>query len=267
MISTDYHIHTHYSGDSNTPPEQAVKQAISIGLKEIAITDHLDFLDDTLVPESPVNLRKYAEEIESLQKRYAGAIIIKLGLEVGFDPGMARKLNVLTDPFPFDFIIGSSHDIDGRGIFNEDFYAGRPKAEAYGEYFDHVLRVIEARPDFSVYGHLDVIERYGRYPDKALYYDEHEEAIEAVLKALIKTGKGIEANSSGYRYSLGHATPQPLILKRYKELGGELITVGSDAHRLQDIGAGFDLTRETLLALGYRYITLFDRMKPRMVKL
>ena len=267
MFFADYHVHTNFSFDSDTlaEPEKCVERAIELGMDEIAVTDHLDFKYCTLEAFPYIDLKRYAVEIPRIKEKYKKEINVVFGLELGPHIGNVHLVDSLTVQYPFDFIICSTHDIKGLGIWDDNaFFIGKTKRESHEEYLNEVLAVIKAAPNYNVYGHIDYLDRYGLYEDKNLYYSEHAEIVDEIFKSLISAGKGIEINTSGYRYGLPYATPKLEFLRRYRELGGEIITIGSDAHSIETIGYKFGEARETLLSAGFKYITSFSGLKPTM---
>lgn len=245
--------------------EEAVEKALAAGFSEIAATDHLDFEYKTLNPYPFIDIKKYTAEVLRLKEKFTGKIRITLGLELGLTPEIAAVSASVVRNFPFEFIICSTHDIKGDGVYG-DYFNGRSKAESYGEYFNEILAVIRENPEYDVYGHFDYIERYAPYEDNTVHYKEHKEIIDVILKELISRGKGLEVNTSGYRYGLGHTNPKLEILKRYKELGGEVVTVGSDAHKPGDIGAYFVEAKGTLISAGFKHYNVFRGRKPERVE-
>ncbi|MCL2704286.1 MAG: histidinol-phosphatase HisJ family protein [Defluviitaleaceae bacterium] len=267
MYLADYHIHTDFSIDAKpgTTPEACIKRAISLGLHEMAITDHHDFKYLTLEPYPFIDMDDYVARVLRLKDEYAGRISVKLGLELGPHIEIIDSMKRFVEKYPFDFIICSTHDIKGLGIWDDDdYFKTREKHAAHAEYLEEVLSVITAFTDFSVYGHLDYLDRYGPYDDKILRYAGHADIVDAIFKKLIENGNGLEINTSGFRYNLPHTTPKPEFLRRYKELGGEILTLGSDAHSLNEIGADFDKARDMLISLGFKYISSYEKMQPTM---
>lgn len=266
MYIADYHTHSNFSSDSDTPLEENIKKAVSLGLKEIACTDHIDY--DYPDPEFSFlfDYIPYKKEIDRLKEKYSG-IKIKTGVEIGIQPHVIDKINNLIMQNYFDFIIASTHVTqDKYDLCTNDFFEGKSKHQAYTDYFEEVLSNVKNYDFFSVYGHIDFINRYGNYEDKTMDYNEFKSITDEILKIIISKGKGIEVNTSGYRYGLGHPHPQFELIKRYKELGGEIITVGSDAHKPEQITLKFDKAYELLKEAGFKYITLFNDRKPEFVK-
>lgn len=266
MFIADYHTHNSFSSDSTAPMEDMVKQAIKVGLKEMALTDHVDYdYPDEVFPFT-IDYNEYKKVFCELQQKYKSDIKLVLGVEVGLQPHLVQKIKDFCESVDFDFIIASSHVVDRLDLYNGDFFKGKSKKEAYRRYFEDVFENIKLHNNFNVYGHLDYVNRYGDYKDKTLNYEDYKDIIDSILKLLIDKGKGIELNTSGYRYKLNCTHPQLPILKRYKELGGEIITVGSDAHDTKNIALHFKDSYELLEQAGFKYITLFEKQKPKFVK-
>jgi len=268
----DYHTHTNFSLDTDraASPALVIEAAIKKGLGEIAITDHLDFRYKTLIPQPAFDLEAYAAEILRLKEVYAGRVSVRFGIELGVHQEVAHLMDSIVDKHPFDFVICSTHDIKGLGIWDNDaFFAGKNKKDAHEEYLQEILAIISTFDKFNVYGHLDCLDRYGGryYPDTIMRYSDHADLIDAIFTKLISAGKGIELNTSGFRYGLPHMNPKPDFLRRYRELGGEIITIGSDSHNTKNVGEDGEAAADLLRNLGFEYITCFEGMKPVMCRL
>ena len=148
-------------------------------------------------------------------------------LKWDFRSDIVRDARMFTEFNPFDFVIGSTHVINGLDVSDSRFFEGKTKKEAYTEYFENVLENAKLHDCYNVYGHLDYINRYSHYEDNSLEYEDYSDIIDEILKVLVSKGKGLDINTSGYRYGLGRTNPQLDIVKRFKELGGEIVTVGS----------------------------------------
>lgn len=135
------------------------------------------------------------------------------------------------------------------------------------KYFKEVLQNIKIYDEFDVYGHIDYIVRYGGYPEKVIKYKDYQEILDEILITLIQRGKGIEINTSGFRYGLNAPHPNQEILARYKNLGGKMITIGSDAHKTEDMCADFDKATEILKEMGYKEYAVFEKRKSKMIQL
>lgn len=264
----DYHVHTNFSSDSQMSMEEAAIKAIEIGLEEIVFTDHMDLLYPPVsYPIWDIDYDAYMKEFFNVKEKYKNKINIVLGVEVGLQPHSIQKSLELINKYPFDFIIASTHVVDFQDLADGVFYRGKSKRQAYIRYFEETLNFIKTFDTFCVYGHLDIVKRYGNYENKNLDEKLYWDLIDEILKLLIQKEKGIEVNTSGYRYGLELTHPDPDILKRYYELGGEILTIGSDAHSTEYIAHMFKPTLEMLKSIGFRYLTRFENLKPLFVKI
>lgn len=267
MLKIDYHMHTDYSFDSKAKMEEMIKRAIDLQLTEIAVTDHIDYSYPSLDYLYPINFENYTSEFKMLKEKYEDRIHLTLGIEIGMGSKIAKNISELIHSQPFDFVIGSQHDYEGLDVCYSDFYEGKTKRQAYTQFLQEMVDCVKAIPEFNIVGHIDYIARYGQYDDKTLSYYDFTDIIDLLLTTIIRCGKGIEINTSGIRYNLGHTHPHFDIIKRYKQLGGEMITVGSDAHKPEDIATHFDLAYEYLTVLGFKAVTVFRDRKPVMAEI
>ena len=266
MYTADYHMHTNASSDSDASAESMIERAIELGLDEIALTDHVDF-DDRY---TYTDYNEYIPKFLSLREKYEKYIYIVLGVEIGLDNRIKDKVNDFAKSFPFDFIIGSSHSVMLYDLYfdrEKYFSLFKTKKEAYSCYFEELIKNIETCRAFNVYGHIDFVNRYGVYEDNSLSYSDYADYVDTALRLLIEKGKGIEINTSGFRYGLGQPHPSADFVRRYKELGGEVITVGSDAHRPEDIAKNFSAAYSILKEAGFGYVASFRKQKPVFRKL
>lgn len=257
----DYHIHSTFSLDSQMTLQQICAQSLLVGLDEIAITDHYDFDCDYV---STFDHNQYLAALTRLQAEYAGKLQIKKGMELGLQPHqLAECAEKVHDDF--DFVIASVHSAQKKDLYAGDFFQGYTQMESYRAYLQEVLDCIRGFDRFSVVGHLDLVRRYGDFtqvPD--LMEDaDCQDLFRDILLTLIHNGKGIEVNTSGYYIGSG-ADPLPTrsVLRLYRELGGEIITTGSDSHTPTQLGYKFTETYAMLRDLGFRYVTGFDAMQP-----
>lgn len=268
MIKTDFHTHTQYSSDSDTPMEEMIQKAITLGLDTICITDHMDY-------DFPVHNGytfvfdpdKYFIELDYLENKYKGTIKILKGIELGLMPHLTERIHKLISNYPFDFVIGSSHVVHGVDPYFGEYWANRSEREGIEDYFRSIIENVSKIKDFDIYGHLDYVIRYTPEKIKDYSYQNYAELINTMLKSIIEAGKGIEVNTAGYKYGLGFPHPHPDILKRYKELGGEILTIGSDGHKPEHMAYDFRKANDLLISLGYKYYTVFEKRKPKFIKL
>lgn len=270
-ILADYHLHSNHSGDSGAKMEDMVLSAINKGLKYMCFTDHMDFDYPYGPNDTPgmfeLNADRYIYEAACLKEKYAGQIGINIGLELGLQPHLIAKNTFFTISHEYDFIIGSSHVCNGIDPYNKAFFEGRTDEEAYRAYFQSILDNISAFDNYDVYGHLDYVVRYGQTTNKDFSYAKYADILDEVLKNLIEHQIGLECNTKGYAKGLNQPNPCFDILKRYRELGGEIITIGSDAHSPEEIGASFDLARDVLLEAGFHSYSIFDQRIPKQLPL
>lgn len=270
-ITSDCHMHTKHSGDSSTPMEEMILQSIFQGLTTICFTEHNDFefpITD-LDPKGKFecNADLYFKEFNEYQNKYAGKIQLLFGIELGLQPSVIKQNKSYVEANNFDYIIGSSHLCNGIDPSCSGFYKGRSEEEAYREYFDSVLENIMNFSDFDVYGHLDYVVRYGPNADTKYSYAKYHDILDRILSLLIDKGKGIEINTGGLKRGMRDLHPCADIIKRYKDLGGEIITVGSDAHVPKNIAAYFSRAEDVLNECGFKYYTVFEHRTPIFKKL
>lgn len=261
MYQADYHVHCSYSGDSETPMEKTVESAIRKGMNELAFTDHVDFGYPDPAFEA-INYDEYIPYFRTLQEKYRSDIKLTLGVEIGYQTKEHARIQELLARYPFDFIILSRHMSENLDYYNGDFFTGFTQAESYRRYFESVLRSVKQQKEYSIFGHMDVIVRYGGFEKKELFYADYRDILDEVMKTIIETGHGIEINTSGFRYGLNRMHPQVDFLKRYRELGGEIITLGSDSHNNIDINDHLPEMQLLLKELGFRYFCTFEKRQP-----
>jgi histidinol-phosphatase (PHP family) len=257
-------MHCHFSGDSETPPEKMVQAAMTYGLDGICFTDHQDYDYRETPGLFDLDVPAYRKEILRLQKEYASFPIL-WGIELGLQPHTLEQNLALTKSFPFDFVIGSSHCVRSIDVYYPAFYEGRTEEEAYREYFESILANVTSGADFDVYGHLDYIVRYGPNRNQYYSYAKYAEIIDEILRQLIARGKGIELNTAGFKYGLGHPNPTEEILSRYRKLGGEILTLGADGHKPEHVAYDFAKIPQILKNAGFSYFTVFEKREPKFL--
>lgn len=289
-------MHTNASFDCPIGMEDMIKQAIKVGLKEICITDHVDYpvlddisrwdLGDRLGDTSHMDYIKVLEDGETceairigfdeyisnykrLAQAYEGQITVLMGCELGLSYHCRDLINAYAAKYPFDFIIASQHTVTRYDVcFNRTtHFIGKSKREAYATYLGEMIQNVRDYDCFDVLGHIDYIIRYGPYEDREMHVYEFDDMLSELFKMLIHKGKGIEINTSGFRYNLGHAHPSVDILSKYRECGGEIITVGADAHTTKYVGSYLAEAEEMLRAAGFKAYTKYSQRKPEFVSL
>lgn len=266
-LPADYHIHSSFSGDSSEKFENITKNAIKKGLTSICITDHQDFgfYADGILFE--LDKDEYFNYMLYIQDKYKETIDIRIGVETGLEVDKAVRLKEFVNRHPYDFVIGSSHLINGFDPYYPEYFNGKTERQAFIEYFESIVDNLKVCSDFDVYGHIDYVVRYAPSKDKNYIYHDYSDILDEILKTIIQKGKGIEVNTSGLRSGLNNPNPSYDIIRRYRELGGEILTFGSDAHKAQDIAWGFDETVEKVKACGFKYYCEFKNRKPEFISL
>ncbi len=269
MILYDMHTHCNFSSDSSATPESMIESALQKGLNGIYFTDHNDYdypLEDGKVMFK-LNYDSYIRKLTNLKEMYCDRINIYLGLEQGLSVTSADIINDYDTAKNLDFIIGSSHLVNGNDPYYPSFWEHRSTKAAITAYFESIISNIMACSNYDVYGHLDYVVRYAPHKDANYNWLDYRDLIDTILTELIQKGKGIEINTSGLTKGLRSANPCLGIVKRYKELGGEIITIGSDAHCPANIASEFNQAYHMLKESGFRYYTHFIERKPHFINL
>lgn len=267
MMKTDFHLHSSFSGDSDTAPELIAGTALQRGLSAICFTDHYDAdypYEDVCFE---LDTEAYQKRISELRSAYEGRMGLGFGVELGLQPHLGELYRSYTAQYPFDFVIGSTHLIDGKDPYYASFWEGCTPEDGIRRFLEITLENMKAFDDFDVYGHLDYIVRYAPLEPKRFFYGDYGDLMDEILRFLICHGKGIEVNTGGYKAGLGCPNPCGEVLRRYRELGGEIVTMGSDAHMAEYVGSFMDEAREVLRGCGFRYFALFEGRKAEFVRL
>lgn len=265
MKYIDHHVHTYYSPDSNADIEKYLIRAKKLKLESVMFTDHRDIGAVNKNFQNKIDYEEYFENMKKLEKEYE--IPIRIGVEIGYEKNHKAEIDEFLNKYPFDFVIASIHYGHGKDFNLGDFFKGKSQLEAYLDYFKLVLDMVENFSNFDVLGHLDFIVRYGPFPDKTYEYDKYKTIIDPILKILIKKGKGIELNTSGLRSDLKTTFPKEKVLNRYRELGGEIITIGSDSHINEDYYKGIPEGIELFKSIGFNKLASFEERSIKYIKL
>lgn len=272
-ITADYHLHSSFSGDSDTPMEEMILKGIELGLTRMCFTEHHDIdypiTDPDSTPEGKFELNpdSYLYDFLKLREKYAGQITLCFGVELGMQPHLSKENAAFAKAHDYDLIIASSHICNGKDPYYPAFFEGRTPEESYTEYFESILANLKSYSNFDVYGHLDYVVRYGPTKDEGYSYEIYRDVFDRILNRLISMEKGIEINTAGLAKGMRDANPCIGVIRRYHELGGEIITVGSDAHEPKQIAYAFDRAADILKDCGFRYYTTFEKRSPSFHKL
>ena len=254
----DYHVHSDCSGDSSAPMLDLCRAAIDRGITSVCFTEHIDF-EPTDSCYGAFDYARYISRIHEAKEAFAGALDIRCGVEVDFQGKFRSHIEGFLDGKDFDFVLGAAHYVDG--VILEDhrrYFPGKTPLEAYAPYFDNTLAAVETGW-FDGIAHLDLCKRYGVRYFGPFDWSPHRERIERILRAVIERGMALEINTSGLRQSPRDLYPCRGILDLYFSLGGRSITVGSDAHRVADVGVGIAEALEIARGIGFEDVATYSR--------
>lgn len=259
----DYHIHSRLSYDGESSFEQIVTAAANAGLQEICITDHMDIVPDGMVDRVPqIDMVAYDAAFAALQERDL-PLPVKKGVELGVHREKIKDYQEFTAQNSFDFIICSQHFAENTDFYFPAIYERRASLqEAYDFYLGEILYSITHFKEYSVVGHIGYAARScDNHLREPFCYARSSELFDAILKTVIADGKGIEVNTSSL-CTVGIPMPPSDVLARYRELGGEIVTIGSDAHHASRVGDGCADIMDMLKSIGFSYVTTFEAMQP-----
>lgn len=254
----DSHLHSCISFDSNLKHDDICNFYIANNFKGICFTEHNDYrIGANKDYDLTFDRSQYLQEFARVKEKFADKLELRRGVEVGLQKHNVELNKKLIEEFKPDFVIGSIHNVEGEDIFDGDFTSRRKRLEAYLEYLNYQLNCVKLHDCFNVLGHMDMVLRRQDYEPRDFHEAELHLLVDDILRELIAKGKGIEVNTSGFRYNLPHFHPNFWIIERYKNLGGEIITCGSDGHRMDTIGEGIPRAYRALKEIGFDYISFF----------
>lgn len=264
----DYHIHTAHSDDCISDMEEMILSACDKGFREIAITDHIDLeYPDKNIPFL-LDFPAYHRALEYCQSKYKDRIKIVKGIEVGIQDFVSKENSDLVRAYPYDFVIGSIHAAEGKDLSTGVYYEGKTAFECYRDFYSYTYKCLKEYKDYSVLGHINIVARYNEFiPPEPVEQNEYLDLVEDILRLVIEDGKGIEVNTSCFRYKTPQMYPSVEMLALYKKLKGEIITIGSDAHSPEHIGYEFKYAIDVLESLGFKYLATYEQQRPKMNKI
>ncbi|MBR2048164.1 MAG: histidinol-phosphatase HisJ family protein [Oscillospiraceae bacterium] len=251
----DYHMHSRVSFDGKSTGLEMAMAARERGLKEICFTDHIDY---TPAMDMVLDFDVYAREYDGLE---VPGLKIRRGVEYGLEPDNTEQMKLDLAKRNFDFVLGSVHLVEGVDVYMAPYWEGKTVEQAEREYLEEILRAVTVHRDYDVLGHLTYIAKARAHPTHELVrYEEHRELIDEILKCLVRHDKGMEVNTSGID-RCGGSLPTMDIFRRFHELGGRIVTIGSDAH---DAGRVGQYAREMEQALKdiFGYVCTFENRQP-----
>lgn len=264
----DSHVHTAFSFDGQDSLDQIFSAAVTRGVMGLAITDHyecnrVDELHCKKIEDAMSLLPRY-------QDQYQGRLRITKGIELGQPQAAPDEADAVLRRHPdLDVVLGSIHEGAPRlDAADADFNDPQLRVSDFLSYYFHSCYDLALWGKFDVMTHLGYPERYiwGRFRIP-VDFTPFDDLIHATLKKLVEDGKALEVNTSGYRQGLGKTIPVLRIIRQFRDLGGELVTLGSDAHRAQDVASDFDVAMDILTAAGFRYFAFYRQRQPVMLQL
>ncbi len=263
----DLHLHSAISHDGKAAIREICRKAQELGLSELGFTEHLD-----LYPKDPHfglhNYAQYREEIAEARKEFP-QLLIRMGVEATYLPSIRKELQDYLAGREYDYVLGAVHLVEGGGttVSEEkgcrDLFQNRDAPSCYREYFELTLELVRSGL-FDAVAHLDLINRYGLdYYPGAWDWQNFYGLIRRIYEGMIKRGMALEVNTSGLRQPLNRPFPDQDLIEFYRELEGKMVTVGSDAHRLENLGCGIGQTLSLLRHLGFSQVVSFERREPK----
>lgn len=268
MILSDYHIHTLFSPDSKMEPEEAIRAAIDAGVTDLCFTEHMDLGHHMEMYDKAPDFKGQEETISKLREKYP-EIHIGKGIEAGYIAETAEETAKVLANNDFDYVLLSTHCVDGLDCGLPESKRGQDKITFYKRYLETVYESVtddRLTAYYDCVSHIGYIAKGLHYEDNTFPYEMFPELMDNILSEIIKRGKGIEVNTSGLDRG-GHVLPHPSIIRRYKELGGRIITIGSDAHKSEKVGAYIKDALAIITEAGVEEIAVFEKRVPRFVKI
>ncbi len=259
----DYHMHSLVSFDGHDTGAALVRAAEKAGLKEICFTDHMDYVRGAQTQTMIFTEAQYAAVYVLL---VSGCLKIRRGMEYGLFPDNQAQMKQDIARRSYDFVLGSVHFVDDLDVYFAPYWQGKTVYQAQRRYFEEMLACVQANDDFDVLAHMTYLHKGKGSPVKTpLAYADHAQIIDEILRTLAAKGKGLEMNTSGVDRCGGYL-PTADYFRRFRELGGEIVTVGSDAHTCDRVG---QYCREAcgILKDIFGYVCTFEGRKPIFHKL
>lgn len=267
-VPFDLHSHCDLSFDGKSSAEDMVNRAVELGIKYYALTDHVD-LGDHADPDQDIDstVKGAREQLPELRDRYADKVTLIYGAELGQAVHEPDKAERLLEENDYDFVIGSVHNIRGYDDFYFLDYNKFDPKKLLDIYFEELLETAEWGK-FDVMAHITYPLRYivGEYGIK-IDMQRWKDKLDEIFSALIRNGCGIEINTSGLRQKLNRLMPDVYMVKRFRELGGEILTIGSDAHCTDDLGKGIAEGIKAAREAGFDRISVFKNRKTTFVEI
>lgn len=269
MYRVDYHLHTRHSMDCQMPLDTLCEAALAANLQEICITDHTEFGHPDPTSDIPPDADAWNADIDRARDRYP-SLVIRRGIEIGDNPLCRDRIVAWHNALGLDFHLLSLHLIDNADPYFPDFFDHREQGPFYRRYVESKLESVAAwnPKDYDAMAHLGYCAKFAPYPlaCRPLRYEHASDAFDAIFDILAQEGKALEINVSG-RKTMDECIPDKQLLTRFRERGGELVTVGSDAHLPEYVGKWLDDARALGRACGFRHLATYAGRELRVIPL
>lgn len=268
MIISDCHMHSDFSSDSDVSMETMIEASVKIGLKTICFTDHMDYdFPEKYTLTFQFDPDIHEKKLMELKEKYKDEIEILYGVEAGMRPYLSKRFTALTKNHPYDFVLCSTHLVMDLDPYYEEIWKMYSERDVIMKAYEDILNNIRVFDAYDSYAHLDYVTRYCPSEKEKNNVKPYMDIIETILSELIKRDKALEVNTAGFKYGLSRPNPREEILSLYRELGGRLITIGSDAHKPEHIAYDFDKTENLLKKLGFKEYAVYKKHSPVFLKL
>jgi histidinol-phosphatase (PHP family) len=268
----DLHVHSTCSADGASSIASYARRAARHGLAEVGYCEHADF-DPRDWSYGYLDLVRYDQEIAAARASAPG-VRLRQGVEITYQARLEQEIRAWLAGGTWDYVVASVHLVDyadGWAMVSEpravdDYFADHSQRQAYVPYFEELLRAVRSGLG-DLLGHFDLVKRYGTGHYGPFEPADFREEIQTVLQAAVECGVGLEINTSGLRQAPGEAYPGLTVLRWYRELGGEILTIGSDAHKADHLGYGVAEAQALARAAGFRAITTFEARQASWIDL
>ncbi len=264
MIPIDYHLHSLFSEDGENTLEAMCHRAVELDIIEIGFSEHWDVGPHEKNPRffQPI---PWNVELDRLRNKFAGKLIIRAGIEIAEPHLYAKPAAEILTTVPFDYVLGSVHFVDKNFIFDETYFRENNADEVYQSYFAELEKMVQIS-DIDILAHFDIPSRTGK---PIFGYDpaRYETQVRRILQLVIDRQLALEVNTGGLRKPAQNLMPDPLILGWYSEMGGVKLTIGSDAHAINQVGLNLDLALAAIQTAGFTHLTKFQQRRPQQIRL
>lgn len=259
----DFHMHSRVSFDAHEPARAMAMAAVERGLKEICFTDHKDYDPLGTMGNIAFDNDAYDREYGEL---FIPGLKIRKGMEYGMLPDNQERFRRDLEGRDYDFVLGSVHFCKDLDVYYSEYWEGKTVFQAERQFLEDTLLCVQNHNDFDVLAHLTFLSKATAHPTREIVrYEKHGEVVDEILRTLVRKGKGLELNTSGMD-RCGGFLPTADYFRRFKELGGQIVTVGSDAHNSERVGQyiwdGCDVLKDI-----FGYVCTFEKRQPIFHKL